>query len=313
MVGPVFREGTDRLEDSMTHPSAGKRGADIVVATDFQRPARRALLHGVKLAAVLKAPLHIVHVIKTPVDRSGAPPDSRLLRSLRTSALLELGRLARATRDGGVAGRPVLLYGEPVSCLLETITRTRAGLLVMGTEGRIGWDRLRLGSTAAALVREAPCPVLTVHGGVAGDAARHPARVHLQRMLVATDFSRHAAAALRTAAGLAEPLDAAIRLVHVAESSVNQTHAERRLAAQVRELRRGGVEADGRCLAGKPVDVILEQAAAWQADLLAAGTSGRRGLHRLVLGSVTEELLRRAGCPVLTVRRIAAGGRRAGA
>lgn len=298
----------------MTHAGAGKKGkkrSDIVVATDFQQPARRAFLHGVKLATALKAPLHIVHVIKTPTDRSGAAPDSRSLRPLKTAALLELGRLVRVAREGGASAQPLLLYGEPVSCILETVERTHAGLVVMGTEGRLGWDRLRLGSTASAVVRAAPCPVVTVHGGLAGDVARHPARVHLRRLLVATDFSRAADAALRTASGLAVHLDATVRLVHVVASSAERARAERRLAAQVHDLRQGSLEAEGRCLGGEPVEVILAEAAAWQADLLAAGTSGRQGLQRLVLGSVAEELLRRAGCPVLTVGRVPAGGKRA--
>jgi universal stress protein A len=74
------------------------------------------------------------------------------------------------------------------------------------------------------------------------------------------------------------------------------------LAALLRSLRGDGVEADGVCIPGEPVEVVLTQAAAYQADLLAVGTSGRRGLNRLVLGSVAEALLKRAGCPVLTVK-----------
>ncbi len=296
----------------MSHAGTRQRQPGILVPTDFQQAARRAFLHGVKLATALKGPLHIVHVIKTPADQSGAASDSRLLRSLRTSALLELGRLVRIAREGGALAQPLLLYGDPVSCILEAVKRMHAGLIVMGTEGRIGWDRLRIGSTAAALVREAPCPVLTVHGGLAGDVARHPARVRLRRLLVATDFSRPADVALRTASGLAANLGASVRLVHVAGPSADRARAERRLAAYMQDLRRGGLEAEGRCLAGEPVTIILAQAAAWQADLLAVGTRGRQGLHRLVLGSVAEELLRRAGCPVLTVGRVPADGKRVG-
>lgn len=296
----------------MSHAGTRTRRPGILLPTDFQQAARRAFLHGVKLATALKAPLHIVHVIKVPADRSGAAPDSRGLRSLRTAALLELGRLVRIAREGGASAEALVRYGDPVSCIVEGVKNTGAGMVVMGTEGRVGWDRLRLGSTAAALVREVPCPVLTVHGGLAGDAARHPARVRLRRLLVATDFSPHAGAALRVVSGLASALGASVRLVHARDPSSDAGRAERRVAAQVRDLRRGGLDADGRCVGGEPVETILAQAAAWQADLLAVGTRGRRGLHRLALGSVAEEILRRAGCPVLTVGSPRAGGKRAG-
>jgi len=294
----------------MTHARARKGLPGILAPTDFQQPAKRAFLHGVKLATALGTRLDIVHVIKTPTDRSGAAPDSRYLRSLRTAALLELGRLLRTAREGGATAQPLLLYGDPIGCIVEAAKRTHAGLIVMGTEGRTGWDRLRLGSTAEALVRQAPCPVLTVHGGLAGDLARHPARVRLRRLLVATDFSRSAAAALRIVSGLALTLRASVRLVHVCDPAADGTRAERKVAALVDDLRHCGLEAEGRCLAGEPVEIILAQAAGWQADLIAVGTSGRRGLNRLVLGSVAAVVLARAGCPVLTVGN--AGGRATG-
>lgn len=295
----------------MSHAGTRTRRPGILLPTDFQRPAKRAFLHAVKLATALGARLDIVHVIKTPTDQSGVPSDSRYLRSLKTSALLELGCLIRTAREAGASAQPLLLYGNPSGCILEAAKRAQSGLIVMGTEGRIGWDRLRLGSTAAALVREAPCPVLTVHGGLAGDVARYPARVRLGRLLVATDFSHHADAALRTVSELALALGASVRLVHACNPSTDSGRAERRVAVQVRDLRRNGLEADGRCVGGEPVETILAQAAVWQADLIAAGTRGRRGLHRLALGSVAEELLRRAGCPVLTVGPPHAGGKRA--
>ncbi|MCS6287207.1 MAG: universal stress protein [Nitrospira sp.] len=285
----------------MIHARSRRRPSSILLATDFQQPAKRAFLHGVKLATALGARLEMLHVIKTPTDESGSAPDSRYLRSVKTAALLELGRLARVAKEGGASVHPLLRYGDPAACILETVERTHAGLIVMGTEGRIGWDRLRLGSAASAVVRSAPCPVLTVHGDLAGDVPRHPARVRLSRLLVATDFSRVADAAFRRAARLAVTLAASVRVVHAYAPSSDGRHAERKVEARVEELRRAGVEADARCLGGEPVETILAQAAAWQADLLAVGTQGRRGLHRLVLGSVAEELLKRAGCPVLTV------------
>lgn len=285
----------------MTHAVARKGRSTILLPTDFQEPARRAFLHATKLTTALGAQLTILHVIKTPTDPSNAVSDSRSLRSLRTSALLELGRLVRIAREGGVSAQPLLRYGDPTGCILETAARIHADVIVMGTEGRTGWDRLRIGSTAGGLVRGAPCPVLTVHGGLAGDVFRHPSKVRLRRVLVATDFSRDADSALRIVRGLAPKLQATVHVVHASQSSPASRHAEHMVGEQVRDLRDGGVEAEGVCVPGEPVETILTQAAAYQADLLAVGTSGRRGLSRMVLGSVAEALIKRAGCPVLTV------------
>lgn len=277
----------------------GKGTAYILLPTDFQQSARRAFLYGVKLAMATPAKLEILHVIKTPADA----PDSRYLGSLKTSALLNLGRLTEAAKQKGARAQPLVRYGVPHACILEVVKDVHAEMIVIGTEGRTGWDRLRLGSTAEAVVREAPCPVLTVHGGLAGDAPRHPAGIRLRRLLVATDFSSYAGAAIQTVARLAATFDATVCLLHAAESSADRKPAERRLAKLVQDLRHQKIEAESVCVAGDPVETILTQAAAWQADLIAVGTQGRRGLSRALLGSVAEALLKRAGCPVLTVAK----------
>jgi nucleotide-binding universal stress UspA family protein len=270
--------------------------------TDFQQPARRAFAYAVKLALALGARLEILHVIKTVSDRSRRPPDSRYLKSLKTAALLELGRMAQMAGEAGVRTEPCLRFGVPDACVLQVAKHAGAEMIVMGTEGRTGWDRLHLGSTAQAVVRAAPCPVLTIHGGLAGDAVRHHAQVRLRRLLVATDFSPCASAALRAATGLAVRLRASVLVVHAVERKTACGSGQRRLDALVKELRRDGVESEGLCVPGDPVEMILGQAATWQADLIVVGTQGRRGLSRLALGSVAEAVLKRAGCPVLIVR-----------
>lgn len=285
---------------------ARRRQSFLLLPTDFQESSRRALRHGIKLATALKTQLTLLHVIKTPTDLSRKAPDSRSLRSLRTSALLELGRLTRTAKERGVSAQPILLYGEPIDCIVETALRGHTDMIVMGTEGRAGWDRLRIGSTAEGVVCQASCPVLTVHGGLAGDVFRHPAKVRLKRILLGTDFSRDAGSALHVVRDLALKLHATVRIVHASQASPDNGHADRTMAKHARHLRSLGVEADGVCVPGDPVEIILTQAAVYQADLLAVGTRGQRGLSRLILGSVAEALIKRAGCPVLTVRNVSA-------
>jgi nucleotide-binding universal stress UspA family protein len=288
----------------MTRKTLAKGMSCIVMPTDFQPAARRAFMLGLKLAAALDARLQIVHVIKTLSDPAGAVIGSAYLKSRKTSALLELGRLTRVAREAGVQAEPLLFYGVPPACILDAVKQARAKMIVMGTEGRTGWDRLRLGSTAQAIVREAPCPVLTVHGGLAGDMARRPARVRIGRLLVATDFSGYAEAALHVACELAARVNARLCLVHATGTAAAPESGQRRLLRLVNDLRQQGLEAEGRCIPGDPVETILAQATVWQPDLIAVGTHGRRGLNRVLLGSVAEALLGRAGCPVLTVGTI---------
>lgn len=277
----------------------------VLLPTDFQRPARRAFAYALKLATVLGSRLEIIHVIKTVAESSQRAPDSGYLNSLKTSALLELGRMAGMAKEGGLHAVPSLLFGAPSDGILEVAARLQAGLIVMGTEGRTGWDRLRLGSTAQTVFSQASCPVLAVHGGLAGDVARPPARVKLTRLLAATDFSPCAAQSLRVVSTLARLTQAKVCVVHVVSKETGKKDGQRKLNVLTERLQRQGLEVEGVCITGQPIETILSQAAAWEADVLSVGTQGRRGLSRLLLGSVAEGVLRRAGCPVLVVKNAA--------
>lgn len=254
------------------------------------------------MAGLLQTGLKLLHVIKLPSDDEGLPPDTRYARMMRTSALLELGRLARLAKDAGVEAEPIVDFGVPDDCILRHLRQEPVKLLVMGTEGRTGWDRLRLGSTALTLVRRADCPVLAVHGGVAGDVVRQTARVKLNRIVLGTDFSVCAQQAQRVAARLAQLANIMVLVVHAHSMEGDGQHGRRRLDRLIQALRDQGVRAEGICRVGHPVETIVEEAGRWEADIVVVGTQGRRGVSRLMLGSVAEGVLRRAGCPVLVVR-----------
>ncbi|HSE59566.1 MAG TPA: universal stress protein [Nitrospiraceae bacterium] len=302
----------------------------ILLATDFQAPARKAFAHAVSLAALFHAKLVILHVMKAvPTGRHGSGLGSRYLGPIKTAAMLELGRLARAARHAGVKAETRLLCGAPWACILETAEKLRPELMALGTHGKVGWDRLQLGSTAETVVREAPCPVLTLHGMVPGDAFRHPARARWRRLLVGTDLSSSTQTILRYAAGLAKRLDASLLILHALgngsrsrslrqafgpnqKSARSKKSRQRQLDRWASMLQAQDLQAEGRCVAGAPVETIVGEAARWNADMLILGTVGRRGFSRLLLGSVAEGVIRRAGCAVLTIPAAATHGLRKG-
>jgi len=130
----------------------------------------------------------------------------------------------------------------------------------------------------------------------------------MQTILHPTDFSPHADTALAHAIGFARAYDAELHLLNVqipfslpsfpVEETAMEAEARERLegvdaggARVVREVRRG--------LA--PAPAIMEYAEEIGADLAVMGSHGRRGVQRILLGSVTEEVVREGSCPVLTV------------
>jgi universal stress protein A len=142
----------------------------------------------------------------------------------------------------------------------------------------------------------------------------------IQKILVPVDFSEHSREAIRYACDLAERYGAALTLLHVlqlppppagpdgallfeAQSfDALREPLEQQLRLLAQELTARGSTADSRLALGRPASEIVRVAAEGGYDLVVMGTHGRTGLGRALLGSVAERVVRRARCPVLTVR-----------
>lgn len=132
---------------------------DILVPTDGSQGATAALKHGIEIASEWEAKLHAVYVVDTRVARSGP-----LLERLR-----EEGR--EAVRDVEVAGTQAgltvvtdIVEGNPHEEILKYVSEHDIDMIIMGTHGRTGIDRVVMGSVAERVVRQSPVPVLTVRG-----------------------------------------------------------------------------------------------------------------------------------------------------
>ena len=155
-----------------------------------------------------------------------------------------------------------------------------------------------------------------------------PARIELQRILCPVDFSEFSSRAMERAVALGNWFDARIEVLHVVPfitpagaglpyfpAPVGSTaplreQSRRELAQFVEPFLGEGVPIETRVVEGDPWRVIQDEALALPADLLVMGTHGRSGFEHLLLGSVTEKVLRRAPCPVLTLGAVPALPRR---
>lgn len=150
----------------------------------------------------------------------------------------------------------------------------------------------------------------------------------IHRILHPTDFSANSREALKHALHLAKRFEARVQVLHVVptfgedpirgafqahtdeKAFYQQLHREvgQRLEALLDEWNEGGISVDRQLVRGDaPEEEILEQARRGKSQLIVMGTHGRRGVRRLLLGSVTEDVLHRTSCPVLTVPRKVGG------
>jgi nucleotide-binding universal stress UspA family protein len=210
--------------------------------------------------------------------------------------------------------------GDAASEILDRAAVIPSDLIVMGTHGRSGFERLVLGSVTEKVIHKAACPVLTVPRPMA-DAVPLPSRL-FRRILCAIDFSDTSLRALEYALSLAEGKDTALTLVHVVEvtpapqSEAAGDHESRALgayvaaAAQARAEQLERIVPDSarasctieRVLAiGKAHHEILRIAAERDSDVIVLGAHGF-GLTHLMFGSTAHQAVRQSRCPVLTVR-----------
>jgi len=142
--------------------------------------------------------------------------------------------------------------------------------------------------------------------------------VDIKKILCAVDFSEHSDVVAEYARTLAEKLGAKILCLyvapslseylgfHVPPSSIENfvgeivTGADKTMAEFVDEHFKG-VDCDGKVLTGYAAEEILEAAKAEKVDMLIMGTHGRKGIDRILFGSVAEKVVKSAGCPVLTI------------
>lgn len=211
--------------------------------------------------------------------------------------------------DPRIAVDYLVRHGDAAGEILQAADDVDADLIVVGTHGRGGVDRLICGSVAESVMRQSSRPVLV---------ARHPEESRpgatIRVILHPTDFSPRSWPALGVARALARVNHADLALMHVAPAEVltgGTFYAPADLGPERAELAKlqeqsAGAGLEGRVKArfgqGDPVTEILLAADELTCDLIVMGSHGRTGLRRLLMGSVAESVCRRAPCPALIVR-----------
>ena len=233
----------------------------------------------------------------------------------------------------GVTADPIVLRGRPPAVILGAIESTACDLVVMGTHARPWHQRLLLGSTAEAVLRTSAVPVLIVR-----NTAPVPSPVRLTRLLFPTDFSAASAAGQGWTGTLARHGVKDIVLVHVIENPLLDVyapdtaafdlprlmeesrqhlprsakpyweHAYRVAHDKLRSLRQQFLGApayasqvDIQVSEGPAAENILAIAREKAPDVIVMATHGHTGVRHLMLGSVTEKVMRTAMCPLLAV------------
>lgn len=280
---------------------------DILVPTDGSECAGVATDYAEDLAARYGATVHVLCAVD-PRPVENAPHYDDVVDD--SSNLVE--QTCSELVDTGLTAEPVIQTDVPHRAILSYAEEEGIDLIVMGTHGRTGVEHYLLGSVTEKVVRLSDVPVLTV-------TVRHDNGVTYpySDILVPTDGSEGATAAISPAVNLATTYDARLHALSVVDTMAMGLEASSEIifelleeAAQtaVKEIERRASKSalstvNTAVSYGSTYQEINSYVADEGIDLVVMGTRGRSGIERYLLGSVTEKVIRTSSVPVLTVRQ----------
>ncbi|MGB5695202.1 MAG: universal stress protein [Polyangiales bacterium] len=286
----------------------------ILVPTDFSKNAEHALSYAVELAKRCSAKLHLLHTPVIPtyllMDLSYSPGPEAVTRILN-DAQAALDEEAKSTATAGIELFTAIREGTVHEVIRDYAREHDIDLVVVGTHGRTGVSKLMYGSVTERVLKTVHTPILVIppKGG------KLPGT-----MVVAYDFSGPSKRAAEVARAIHGVFQGPIHVVHsyldvwgeyTDRGAVVGEAAEKRREALhlgLEEMLREETEAlfsaeadrvQTHLVTGDPAEGILTIAEKVGATLICAGTTGKSGIERLLIGSVARRLLHESEVPLL--------------
>ncbi len=289
----------------------------ILWAFDSSTESEEALNYAVFLAKKFNSEIEGIHVI---------PADEKLLYEtefrnwtvkVEETIKSRLGSVTDELASQGINFNGLILRGDPKVEIVEFANREKADLIVMGKRGQGLIDRMLTGSTTLRVMRESKAPVLTVK------KRDEKGALDISKILVPLDISEYSESALNYAIDLAVKLKASIKVLYVLslyiydyeipymvlDDLIKVSSIELSKRAEEIKLKRLAADSEVAKLEISAESVhginsaisIVDYALARNIDLIVIDTHARKGIKKLILGSVMEKVVQEAHCAVLVV------------
>jgi nucleotide-binding universal stress UspA family protein len=289
----------------------------ILCPVDFSDASRHATQYATAIATLTGARIIALHVHQPALATIPAVVgrDDPIAQPLAAGSADVRARIAAQFVHGRFDSAeviPEVVVGEPAETIADRARIERADVIIIGTRGAGGLQHLLLGSVTEDVIRKSTAPVLAVppHAAAMPD-------LPFTRVLCAVDLSASSLSAIQMCQRLLGHRSPAVTLLHVVDDPAENElflarpydvhrHAgelETRVRASVREvtapLFAGRRSPDIRVAHGRASEQILSVASEIGAELIVMGVHGRKALGVAIFGSTTNDVLRRATCPVL--------------
>ena len=278
----------------------------ILLATDFSAASQTAFQTALGICTALQANLAILHVFETgvPLETEGQLLDlDRVYQSDQSS----LDSLRETAQRAGVTCQAIMVNGVASLSIFETIQAKKINLVVLGTNAPHGYEHLVFGSTAETILREAPCPVLTV-GPQISDLAKAG---QLEGPVVfATDFDRTTSHAIRYAASFCKITKSPLHCLNVLPRTLEAGSRSQIIPTIMTEALHHVATASGTIIDSPTCAVtygseisnaVVEYAKQHKARLIVLGIRQASIVASHLPAHIAYRIITESPCPVLTV------------
>jgi len=276
----------------------------ILLAADFSKSTDNVVENAIGLAKTFQSKIVLIHVLPDDISNEKA----RLL--LNDAAIKQLELINEKIRNEGVkTDNPILEFGNHFDKIIKTADSINANVIVIGAGEKKESDAFQLGTTAEKIIRKSIKPVWIV---------KNNSPLNIKSILCPVDFSTESKRSLKNAIIMARRFNAELIIFSVYEmiyadslrlkldweeetEYVRLEHIKE-FDSFLKSFNLTDLKWDKEIKEGLPSTEILRAISLYQSDLLIMGTTGRSGLNRIVMGSVTEKVIREVPCSFITIK-----------
>lgn len=264
----------------------------ILIATDGTLYSEGAIREGIKFAAKCSSKLYACMTLETNPEYETIGLDA--FRQMEADAMAHMDSIKDRAAQAGVTCETILHESMDASqAIVDEATDKKVNMIIVGRHGYKGLAKALIGEVAAKVITNSPCKVMVVPKA---------AQAEYKNILVATDGSTHAMAAVHEAIAIAKRNGS-----HLITLSAMRDESERQEAKDFSEkaaelAQTEGISVKATTPTGRSFNAIVEEAGGRGVDLIVMGTYGKTGVKKLIMGSSTEKVIGSAGCAVLVVK-----------
>jgi len=277
---------------------------NILVATDFTKSSKNLIETAALLGQNFHADISIIHVLPGEIKEK----KSKLM--LEEAASTRMEKAVKSIESKGVTVKKTYLRkGNSADAVIRTADRLSMNLILIGSSEITKDDKFKLGTTAEKIIRKSEVPVWVV---------KKNSDVEIKSVFCPVDFSDESKRALTNAVYLAMTFKARLIIYSVYElydksfprfdpksgglNKLAKTEHEKKLDKFMKAVKTAGLDHKVIVKGGDPATQIAKGINKLKPDLLIMGTTGKSGLSRWLMGSVTEKVTREVPCSFITVK-----------